>query len=229
MFSTPTHSFASLTPFRLTKPLEAKLLASYNKNTSLDEKYFLLFGFVPRAGLEPARPCGHKILSLAWLPITPSGHTFVKGEGRSLSWIFISLTAHKYLIRLTTTPNVLCVQAQYSQDSRLAKTKPVSPGWESNPRMAVLQTAALTTSPPGLNTAYSIIFFTPRHHLLSNRKSCSVEQLFLLFINLAGNLIDVLTVAFAIVYCKLDKWDDFEVALLLDVATKLATTTHEEG
>ncbi len=29
---------------------------------------------VPGAGIEPARPCGHKILSLAWLPITPSRH-----------------------------------------------------------------------------------------------------------------------------------------------------------
>jgi hypothetical protein len=29
---------------------------------------------VPRAGIEPARPFDHKILSLAWLPITPSGH-----------------------------------------------------------------------------------------------------------------------------------------------------------
>ncbi len=27
--------------------------------------------FVLGAGIEPARPCGHKILSLAWLPITP--------------------------------------------------------------------------------------------------------------------------------------------------------------
>ncbi len=26
------------------------------------------------AGIEPARPCGHKILSLAWLPITPPEH-----------------------------------------------------------------------------------------------------------------------------------------------------------
>ncbi len=28
---------------------------------------------VSRAGIEPARPYGHKILSLAWLPITPPG------------------------------------------------------------------------------------------------------------------------------------------------------------
>ncbi len=32
----------------------------------------------------------------------------------------------------------------------------LSPGWESNPRMAVLQTAALTTSPPGL--LYAILY-----------------------------------------------------------------------
>lgn len=29
---------------------------------------------VPRAGLEPARPEGHKILSLACLPIPPPRH-----------------------------------------------------------------------------------------------------------------------------------------------------------
>tara|TARA_Y100000766_G_scaffold248280_1_gene229977 strand:+ start:51 stop:218 length:168 start_codon:yes stop_codon:yes gene_type:complete len=29
---------------------------------------------VPEAGLEPARPDGHKILSLACLPIPPLGH-----------------------------------------------------------------------------------------------------------------------------------------------------------
>ena len=31
---------------------------------------------VPEAGLEPARPYGHKILSLACLPIPPLGHYF---------------------------------------------------------------------------------------------------------------------------------------------------------
>ena len=30
--------------------------------------------YVPEAGLEPARPDGHKILSLACLPIPPLGH-----------------------------------------------------------------------------------------------------------------------------------------------------------
>lgn len=29
---------------------------------------------VPKAGLEPARPCGHLILSQARLPIPPLGH-----------------------------------------------------------------------------------------------------------------------------------------------------------
>lgn len=29
---------------------------------------------VPGAGIEPARPYGHKILSLACLPISPPGH-----------------------------------------------------------------------------------------------------------------------------------------------------------
>ena len=31
-------------------------------------------GLVPLAGIEPARPCGHQILSLARLPIPPQGH-----------------------------------------------------------------------------------------------------------------------------------------------------------
>ncbi len=31
---------------------------------------------VPRAGIEPARPCGHKILSLARLPISPPGQEY---------------------------------------------------------------------------------------------------------------------------------------------------------
>ena len=32
---------------------------------------------VPEAGLEPARPDGHKILSLACLPIPPLGHLLI--------------------------------------------------------------------------------------------------------------------------------------------------------
>ena len=38
----------------------------------------LLFLMVPEAGLEPARPDGHKILSLACLPIPPLGHLLKK-------------------------------------------------------------------------------------------------------------------------------------------------------
>ena len=34
--------------------------------------------YVPEAGLEPARPDGHKILSLACLPIPPLGHLLKK-------------------------------------------------------------------------------------------------------------------------------------------------------
>lgn len=51
------------------------------------------------------------------------------------------------------------------QDSRLAKAKPVSPGWELNPRMAVLQTAALTTSPPGLGKDYFSIDLRPKRDI----------------------------------------------------------------
>src|SRR5262249_59265399 len=35
---------------------------------------------VPLAGLEPARPCGHLILSQARLPIPPQGHGFANIE-----------------------------------------------------------------------------------------------------------------------------------------------------
>jgi hypothetical protein len=38
------------------------------------------FIVVPLAGLEPARPCGHLILSQARLPIPPQGHA---GEYRA--------------------------------------------------------------------------------------------------------------------------------------------------
>jgi hypothetical protein len=34
-------------------------------------------GFVPRTGIEPAHPCEYKILSLARLPIPPSGHSLL--------------------------------------------------------------------------------------------------------------------------------------------------------
>ena len=33
-------------------------------------------GDVPRTGIEPALPCGNQILSLARLPIPPSGQAF---------------------------------------------------------------------------------------------------------------------------------------------------------
>jgi hypothetical protein len=79
---------------------------------------------VPGAGIEPARPYGHKILSLAWLPITPPGQ---------------GVEYDRHIVRTLTHLKALRAY------------KCVSPGWESNPRMAVLQTAALTTSPPGLN------------------------------------------------------------------------------
>ncbi|MEN9701339.1 MAG: hypothetical protein RIR55_654, partial [Bacteroidota bacterium] len=33
-------------------------------------------GFVPRTGIEPALPCDNQILSLARLPVPPSGHYY---------------------------------------------------------------------------------------------------------------------------------------------------------
>ena len=38
---------------------------------------------VPEAGLEPARPDGHKILSLACLPIPPLGHLLIKSKNKA--------------------------------------------------------------------------------------------------------------------------------------------------
>ena len=40
---------------------------------------------VPRAGLEPARPSGHQILSLACLPIPPPRHIFKESFTSSLT------------------------------------------------------------------------------------------------------------------------------------------------
>lgn len=34
----------------------------------------------------------------------------------------------------------------------------MSPGWELNPRMSVLQTEALTTSPPGHEINYAVLY-----------------------------------------------------------------------
>ena len=42
----------------------------------------LVFNTIPAAGVEPARPCGHWILSPARLPIPPRRHKFNWG-----SWI----------------------------------------------------------------------------------------------------------------------------------------------
>ena len=44
-----------------------------NKKGNLLEDY-LNAGKVPRTGIEPALPCDNQILSLARLPIPPSGH-----------------------------------------------------------------------------------------------------------------------------------------------------------
>lgn len=37
----------------------------------------LIFKAVPRTGIEPALPCGNQILSLARLPIPPSGQLVI--------------------------------------------------------------------------------------------------------------------------------------------------------
>lgn len=44
-------------------------------------------------GFEPSRPCGHKALNLAWLPVTPPAVKLVEGEERhsSSSWIIFQV------------------------------------------------------------------------------------------------------------------------------------------
>ena len=42
-------------------------------------------GLVPGAGIEPARACAHKILSLACLPVSPSRHIVEGGSPLTIS------------------------------------------------------------------------------------------------------------------------------------------------
>ena len=125
----PTSLVRKLTSFRFTK------------RTNLPQGRFVS-RFVPGAGIEPARPCGHKILSLAWLPITPSGHTYYSirnnsctGGSRpafsnSLTLIRTLVAAHSS--RLYEKPRhrsavrlpAYCAQAQYSRTRVWQKPNP---------------------------------------------------------------------------------------------------------
>jgi hypothetical protein len=55
-----------------------------NKKGNLVEDY-LFPNSVPRTGIEPALPCDNQILSLARLPIPPSGQTLTLLRGRNIT------------------------------------------------------------------------------------------------------------------------------------------------
>ena len=57
-------------------PLEKSSRKVYNYSTIKGWIKHPTFYLVPRAGLEPAWPCDHKILSLARIPISPPGHVW---------------------------------------------------------------------------------------------------------------------------------------------------------
>jgi hypothetical protein len=64
-------------PFRLNDIFFQKISTTFSIPPTPKQKSNHKFDFcfeVSRAGIEPARPCGHKILSLARLPISPPGH-----------------------------------------------------------------------------------------------------------------------------------------------------------
>ena len=56
--------------FSAIQPLQRALLENKKGNLLKD---YLFSSFVPRTGIEPALPCDNQILSLARLPIPPSG------------------------------------------------------------------------------------------------------------------------------------------------------------
>ena len=89
-----TQTLSGFTKLRFVVPLELDLLKPFQLNAahfvgffashlftkasfwhSLETKNPVTFvtGFVPRTGIEPALPCDNQILSLARLPIPPSG------------------------------------------------------------------------------------------------------------------------------------------------------------
>ena len=51
---------------------------------------------VPRTGIEPALSCENQILSLARLPIPPSGHLAYKREAILRIWYILSKMRCKY-------------------------------------------------------------------------------------------------------------------------------------
>ena len=54
------------------RKLETTICYKGNKQKSLRNQ--ITEGLVPQTGLEPVRPCGHRILSPACLPVPPPGH-----------------------------------------------------------------------------------------------------------------------------------------------------------
>ena len=104
----------------------------------------------------------------SYLPISPPGQVYASGGRSGVEYfIFTSLIkinrSRPWLSCRTRFARATCFRLSTPTRSVRRHTSPgltqfssrwlrncVSPGWESNPRMAVLQTAALTTSPPGL-------------------------------------------------------------------------------
>lgn len=73
-FSTRCRSFCKRADNSFDSALRICIHKSYAHSRHKVKTLFRGLNLVPGAGIEPARPCGHKILSLAWLPITPSRH-----------------------------------------------------------------------------------------------------------------------------------------------------------
>ena len=117
---------------------------------------------IPMVGVEPTRPWGHRILSPARLPIPPH-RQINKAEGGSRIWTdesrfcrpmpyHLAIPPHKNINEKTgvagfePTNNgvkVRCLTAWLYPNNNIKK----GDWWESNPRVSVPQTDALTTSP----------------------------------------------------------------------------------
>ena len=124
---------------------------------------------MPGAGLEPARPYGQEILSLSCLPFHHPGAPLccqlLSTKPRGIVPRLLSLLPHCVRHSLSTAGHgslslrnardMLRRAIPYARQAVvvlpfLARSARLRPGRESHPRIAVLQTAALATSPPGL-------------------------------------------------------------------------------
>lgn len=60
---------------------------------------------VPEAGLEPARPCGQQILSLARLPIPPLGHVLSACVVYGLKLVHVNAVRRDTVLPVPDLPN----------------------------------------------------------------------------------------------------------------------------